>query len=272
MRRMITICEEFADKFMIRFNGSKCQSVVFDRTQSDVKPEFYVNKQKIECVHELVYLGYLIKGNRSDPLVQPVVSDFNKKFNAFIGDLDCLSSDVKASLFQQYCTSMYGVLFCQLYHGDMNKMRVSWRKSMRRMFKLPHRTHCNLLPVISGILPFDVQVDMRFLKHMITGLRHRNSIVSFLFRMCYNLDLSTMAKNLRVICARYGIRPELVNVSSAGCVSNLVKKSFYASEQESDRQIGAQIREVVFMRDTLCSDFNLDVKEICDIVEYLATN
>jgi hypothetical protein len=272
MRKMISICEEFAEKFMIKFNGSKCQSVVFDRTVSDIKPEFYVNKQLVGCVDELVYLGYLIKGDRSDPLVQPIITDFNKKFNAFIGDLDCLSSDVKGSLFQQYCTSMYGILFCQMYHPDMDKMRVSWRKAMRRMFRLPNRTHCNLLPIITDILPFDVQVDLRFLKHMLTGLRHKNSTVSFLFNMCYACDMSTMAKNFRAVCRRYNIKPQSVKKNSIGCLRNLVRNCYYATELERDKQNGTQIRELIFIRDNLCSEFNLSRQEICEIVEHLATS
>ena len=77
---------------MIKFNGSKCQGIVFEGCESNIEPEFYVNRRKVICMRDMVYLGYLLKGNRTDPLLTPIVTDFNKKFNAFAGDLDCLSS------------------------------------------------------------------------------------------------------------------------------------------------------------------------------------
>ena len=214
----------------------------------------------------------MLKGNRTDPLLTSIVTDFNKKSNAFAGDLDCLSSEVKSSLFQKYCTSLYGVVFSQLYHADVNKLRVTWRKALRRLFKLPHRTHCNLLHCITSILPLNVIVDIRFLRHMASGCRHKNNTVNFLFNMCSSLDMSVMARNFRFVCNKYGIKPRDVINCSPSYISKLVKENYYKTVLESDQLIGVQIMELIHIRDELCEDFSLSKKDICDIIEHLATN
>lgn len=273
MRKMINICEAYADEFLIKFNGNKCQSVIFDKCISSIEPYFHVNNQVVSSVKEIVYLGYVIKGDRSDPLVLPIVSAFNKKFNAFIGDLDCVASEVKGSLYQQYCTSMYGVIFTQLYHSNAKRLCITWRKAMRRMYKLPSRTHNNLLPIVTDILPADLQINLRFLKHMSLGLNHENSTVNFLFNMCNCLHRTVMARNFKYICDSYGISSNFVSNSSPTIVKNAVKKKYYSTIQENDKAIGTQIRELVFMRDCLnMEDFSLNRNDICDIIFYLATN
>jgi hypothetical protein len=275
MRKMINICEAYADDYLIKFNGNKCQSVVFDKCISSIDTGFNVNNQTVSCVKEIVYLGYVIKGDRSDPLIQPIVASFNRKFNAFIGDLDCVASEIKGSLFQQYCTSMYGVIFSQLYHRDVNKLYVTWRKAMRRIYKLPGRTHGNLLPIVTNILPADLQINLRFLKHMSLGLNHENSTVNFLFNMCNSLHRSVLSKNFKYICEKYEITTKYVTMSCPTTVKNAVKKSYFSSVHENDKAVGEQIKELVFMRDCLnIEQFNLDKSEICDniIISYLSTN
>ena len=272
MNKMIYICESYAEKYMIKFNGNKCQSVVFSKGECDAQPRFKVNNEVVTCVNEIVYLGYAIKGNRLDPLVTPIVSSFNRQFNAFIGDLDCLSSHVKGSLFQQYCTSLYGVLFSQLYHVEFNKLCINWRKAMRRLFKLPCRAHCNLLPVITDILPVDVLTDTRFIRHLSSGLRHKNETVKFLFNMCFGLDRSVMACNIRHICNKYSIMFSNRNLEGSSTTVNQIKRHFYNSISEQHRVISAQVNELIVMRDLVCQEFNLDRNDICDIIEYLTTN
>ena len=272
MDKMINICEQYADNFLIKFNGSKCQAVVFDRSDTDLEPNFYVNGKCVTCVKDIVYLGYRLKGNRSDPLISSVVSDYNRKVNAFLGDLDCLSSEVKGALYQQYCTSLYGVIFCQLYHRDFNKLNISWRKALRRMYKLPQKTHCRLLPTVTGILPAEVQVDMRFVKHIFSGVNHENSTVNYLFRLCCGLDRSVMATNFRHIVNKYkGLSLSQIAQNSYLGANCFIKKSFLSSMSSESIRIGNQIAELICIRDSLLDRFNLSQSEICDAIEYLAT-
>ena len=230
------------------------------------------NGKCVSCVKDNVCLGYRLKCNRSEPLIAFVLSDYNRKVNAFLGDLDCLSSEVKGALYQQYCTSLYGVIFCQLYHRDFNKLNISWRKALRRMYKLPQKTHCRLLPTVTGILPAEVQVDMRFVKHIFSGVNHENSTVNYLFRLCCGLDRSVMATNFRHIVNKYkGLSLSQIAQNSYLGANCFIKKSFLSSMSSESIRIGNQIAELICIRDSLLDRFNLSQSEICDAIEYLAT-
>ena len=271
MSSMINICKRYADEYLIKFNGKKCQSIIFTKGNNEFQPKFYVDDQEIVCVKEMIYLGYSIKGDRSDPNVLPIVCDFNRKVNAFLGDLGCLSSEVKASLFQQYCTSLYGILFSQLYHAEADKLNVNWRKAMRRLYKLPQKTHCKLLPIVTDLLPVDIQVDLRYLKFMKTGITHENSVIKFMFNLCIGLCNSVMAKNFKFICKKQDISIRHVINSSHRNVRKCIEQAFYQNMSEQDKSVGTQIKELVVIRDLMYSDFNLNRSEICDIIEHLAT-
>ena len=51
----------------------------------------------------------------------------------------------------------------------------------------------------------------------------------------------------------------------------LSKLNFYQNMSEKDKSVGTQINELIIIRDFMCSDFNLNRSEICNIIEYLAT-
>ena len=87
-----------------------------------------------------------------------IVKDFNKKFHSFIGDVECASSAVKCALFKNYCTSLYGALFCHMSSIHLERLCISWQKALRRIFTLPNRTHCRFLPIISNIDSVDVLI------------------------------------------------------------------------------------------------------------------
>ena len=59
------------------------QSIVFDKTASNIKPRFVVSGQVVECATEIKYLSHCICGNRSESGVKYIVKDFNKKVSFF---------------------------------------------------------------------------------------------------------------------------------------------------------------------------------------------
>ena len=43
----------------------------------------------------------------------------------------------------------------------IEKYYVAWRKPMRKVWKVPNLTHCNLLPVITNCLPLNIILEKR---------------------------------------------------------------------------------------------------------------
>jgi len=72
--------------------------------------------------------------------------------NNFIGQVTntlsyfrSLDSLVQHKLFQSYCTSYYGCELWLLNNPKLEDLYVAWRKSMRKIWKLPQQAHCFLL-------------------------------------------------------------------------------------------------------------------------------
>ena len=63
---------------------------------------------------------------------------------------------------------------------------VLWHKAIRRIFKLPYRTHCNLLPLIVNDLPIDVQLHLRFLKFSLNSVSSDNDIIAICAKHAIN--------------------------------------------------------------------------------------
>ena len=266
MNKMISICENYAESFQILFNGKKSKVIVFDKYATKINPSFSVNGQLVECVEELNYLGHVITSNRKDPLTGYVVKDFLRKFNGFIGDLNDVSSAVKGKLFKQYCTSLYGVVVCDVAYQNLDKLSIVWRKAIRRMFKLPPRTHNKLVPIISDILPVDLMVHLRTLSHICKGMMHKNSSVNFIFNMSLLNPSSVLGNNFKYICNKYKVFKSSQFVDMKKCIMKLYNNSI---EEESIRT-GKQIRQLIDIRDSLLyEDFDFSLCEIEEIIQFL---
>jgi hypothetical protein len=250
MDRMLQICENYAKSVMVKFNGSKSKVIVFDRGKCDVKPVFTVDGQVMECVTELDYLGHKLSGDCSDPHVQSVTNDFNCKFNAFIGDFQHVSSEVKGDLFLKYCSSLYGSNICTMNSEKLSKLSVAWRKAIRRMFRLPKMAHSRLLYGITDIPPVHILVHKRFFKFYLKGARHKNTVVRFMFRHVRNCKWpGKMGSNLLYLCQLYGLDCRTVHNLSYSSVAKKIEMTLAGGFSEEDHRLCSQIKELIDMRD-----------------------
>jgi len=58
----------------------------------------------------------------------------------------------KLKLMKAYCNSFYGSVLWDLTNASIRDVCIAWRKGLRRIWDLPHNTHCNLLPLLCGRL------------------------------------------------------------------------------------------------------------------------
>ena len=66
---------------------------------------------------------------------------FNQSSNHLIADFSMIDSFSLHKLHSNYCMSLYG---CELWNYNsryINDIYVAWRKVIRKLFKLPYRTH-----------------------------------------------------------------------------------------------------------------------------------
>ncbi len=67
----------------------------------------------------------------------------------FLADFKYVNSHIRNVLFQRYCTSFYGTQIVPLFDKYINE---AWRIAIRRVWCIPWQTHCNMLPLIVGVI------------------------------------------------------------------------------------------------------------------------
>ena len=80
--------------------------------------------------------------------------------------------------------------------------------------------------------------------------------------------MSRIGQNVRFICHKY--KTDLDCVISSNCVSNHMLQMYLGGFKEEDKRIGAQVKELVGLRDYNASDI-LERQEIVDFIDFLIT-
>jgi PHP family Zn ribbon phosphoesterase len=269
LKEMIKICEEYASKFKIKFNGSKSNLMIYDkRPDKQINLNITVDNEPVDMVPNLKYLGHMLINDRSNPHTDSLCKDFVMKVNSFLGNFSDVSSDIKNELFQSYCTSFYGHHLCDF--SKLDNIYVEWRKAIRRVWKIPRRTHSALLPHVIQSPPLPVILHQRFINFFYSGLCSKNNLVRFMFNnaICHNTRIGA---NLNIImnsmslcsCYVHNLKPDLL------CKS--ISNKWWTTCTEDDLRVASQIREIVFMRDSPFDMF-LNRDECKDLLYHLCTS
>ena len=91
------------------------------------------------------HLGNFISNNIYDINIKEYVCRFIGKTNAIIYDFGCCDSGTLVNIHRTFCMDVYG---CELWNISSNyteEMHTAWRIAMRKIWKLHHRTHNNLI-------------------------------------------------------------------------------------------------------------------------------
>ena len=97
--------------------------------------------QRLCCttyVEEAKYLGVYIHKNSTDCDVKRQMRKFYANINMLLRQFHYCSYDVKCHLFKTFCSNMYCCSFWfKSTKGQLNKLRVSYNNSLRRLLNLP---------------------------------------------------------------------------------------------------------------------------------------
>ena len=119
-------------------------------------------------------------------------------------------------------------------HRYTNNFFVSWRKAIRRMFKLPYRTHSCLLQLIINDLPVDGQIHLRIIKFFNCMYKNKNIVMS----LCGRLPHLSPQCVKQVVCSHYRAKDTLANIQKAIFINNILidmhSHSFFNSTQFKD--------------------------------------
>ena len=199
LKHMIKVCEQFSVEYNVSFNGEKSQLMKFKASKTkkrhnDHSAFVHVNGCKVTCTDCVTHLGHKLFSDPQQDDLQSVVNNFNKQFNIFRAKFQCVPPQVKNSLFFTYCSSLYGIQLCDLRRSS--RLHVSFRKAVRSMWGLPYRTHCALLPCITGSLCSNHMCVKRFMNFALNVLNHDFEVVRYIFNCAINCSDSVFFKNI----------------------------------------------------------------------------
>jgi hypothetical protein len=161
--------------------GSKCIVIspirarhrVMYRLGSDCDLAFSINARKIDFVESFEHLGHVISSasdNREN--IADERGAFVGQGNNVVCYFNKLSSLIRQSLFEAFCTSFFGCDLWRLDHLEIDLLCVAWLPAITHTWFLPPTTHCYLLPLISKYLPPLDDICKRFLSLLSRCLSH----------------------------------------------------------------------------------------------------
>ena len=136
---MIIICEAYAYEFSILFNPRKSKLMCFNINVDSLDITLYSEKE-IHVDNE-TYLGVSLKSDITDRAITQTVCSFYQKNNHVIANYSMLDSFSRCKLHINFCMSLYGSELWNFNCGYIAEIFVAWRKTMRKLFRLPYRTH-----------------------------------------------------------------------------------------------------------------------------------
>jgi hypothetical protein len=214
-RSMLKICSDYATEFSISFNPSKTKCMLFKPLGKPVcvHPILYINDSPIEYVNEWRHLGNIIDISQSDS------SCIINRRNISIGQINevlCffakLDSIAKTKLLYAYCSSFYGSVLWDLQRTELQRLCSAWRVALRRIWRVPRNTHCNIVAALSNRLPLFDELCSRTINFHYNCVKNKNSVIRNLIKytLCDEGAQSPHGRNIRYLCS----------------VSNLEFKSF----------------------------------------------
>ena len=186
MRKLLSVCDDFASEFDIVFNASKSKFLVIvpykKHYLNDIllKCKFSIGGNPVEFVESFAHLGHIINSKLDDS------DDIINRRNSFIGQsnnilcyFNKLDMLVKIKLFKSYCTSLYGCELWALNNNLVEEFCIAWRKALRRVLGLPYNCYSYLLPLLSNSLPAFIEICKRSVHFVSSCLVSKSNLVRF---------------------------------------------------------------------------------------------
>ena len=140
LKHSIILCEDYAKKGLKYFSTPiKSKLMYFNVKHKDFV--LYLCNQPVNLVEHETYLGNDIVSDIFERSISHTVHTFYQISDNGISDFKMLDSFSLHKLQSTYCMSLYG---CELFNYNSNyisELYVAWRKVIRKIFKLPMRTH-----------------------------------------------------------------------------------------------------------------------------------
>lgn len=272
LKRMLSICEEYAREFDVQFNPSKSKVIVINGPPIAC-PISFMNGT-LEVARQERHLGISFGNVQQKEVIDTLCLEMTRKTNMISAHFRLLPPDITYALFKTYCMPLYGCQLLDLDNTSVDRLFTTWRKCIRSLLKLPTRTHSRFLHLICNDSPIEIQLYTRFVKFFRSAISSGNSIVSLCAMLALNGSRSSISNSLSLISqvlnkSRFAIAheaPSLVDASSKDDDPDDIAISVFIQNVLDDRWFTS-----VFPHHTTAivplnvAEINIILNEICTV-------
>ena len=268
LKEMIKICEAYAIEHKILFNGAKSKLLTFGRRHDN--PDIVVNGNKVDICTKAEYLGIMLNTENEFNAIEDGITSFNVSFNRFLANFNTCRISIKNKLFHQYCCSYYGSQLWPLWNNYFDNICVKWRKAVRKIWDLPYRAHCEMLPIIADIYPIEISLECKFVNFVKSAIGSQNELVAYMANFMKSNCNSVFGHNIRHLYLKYGLTSDdLLNMSMRE-----IKDRFYCkwldSVNDDSLYSAVMARELSLMKDGIFLNiFNVEQNNF--LIKFLCT-
>ena len=132
---------------------------------------------------------------------------FNTQWNLFFADFKYANSSIRNMLFHKYCTAFYGSQILPMFNNCMEELYTALRVAIRKVWRVPWITHCNMLLHIAGCMGIELWCAARCIKYikMARESKKVNVVIKTIANMGINGSYSIMGGNKRHLDLKFGI-------------------------------------------------------------------
>ena len=273
LREMLNICEKFALEYNIIFNAKKSQVLCFN-SKRNPKPNSIKlkmrNGQPIPYVDHCMHLGNMLSTKTGkNVLIDNAVIDLNIRINNLLADFSHCDCITLSTLFKSYCMNVYGSQIWRFNDKYLSKFYTAWRKGVRRLWKLPYRTHNKYIHVINKSYIINCMLEKRCIKFIWNLINSEHSLYNNIVKYSLSNYSTTVGENIRYFMYKYNIT--LSDYYSS--ISLLYNKiDLYVNQHYNcdDECTAKAIRELCESRD-MCDTQFFDRSELNNMIEMLCT-
>ena len=208
---LLDICNDFSEKYDVKFNPSKSKYVYFppkncirDTHISHVNVS--LGNVPIPSVPHEKHVGIWIGQDAFKLNVDKCICDLHACTNNLVNTFRNNDIDVMYKLFKSYGMSVYGSQIWDFSNIPVcNKFYTCWRKCIRNLLDLPYRTHNDLIPGIISDSSVEFQLHCRCLKFVFNVLNSSNPCIKTCGLLAINGSKSHLCNSINYLCKLYNM-------------------------------------------------------------------
>lgn len=238
LKEMVKICVDYAIEYKILFNAAKSKLIIFKCNKKFVSdPKIAINNDIVNVVNKVEHLGHILNENINNTETSKCIGDFNRQCNLFLAKYKYATSNLRNILFHKYCSNFYGTQILPIYDRSIDEICKAWRVAIRRVWRIPWRTHSRLLPHLAGVMDPKLWFEKRATKFARSALNHNNVNVKNILHMGSRGAYSIFGGNVRHLESKFNFE------------SKNIDKIWQDNQNSEDARIAHQIIELCSMRD-----------------------